>query len=153
MIKKYIYLKSFKIRLSQLPKFFSFLQYSYITGHLTDWVRTSKQAWVYFPDHCRWVSLNEWCPNNRVFGDVTNSVKKLVQLENKPKCPIIIYQVWKSFFCDFDLWPSAKAKGGKLREEIICLDFVDVFPSHILIFPDNIFEYEERTRLWQKIIL
>ena len=35
---------------------------------------------------------------------------------------------------------QAKAKGGKLREEIICLDFVDVFPSHILIFPDdNIF--------------
>ena len=46
----------------------------------------------------------------------------------------------KIFFCDFDLWPSAKAKGGKLREEIICLDFVDVFPSHILIFPDNIFD-------------
>ena len=38
------------------------------------------------------------------------------------------------------IFGQAKAKGGKLREEIICLDFVDVFPSHILIFPDdNIF--------------
>ena len=53
------------------------------------------------------------------------------------------------FFCDFDLLACKPRLKGEIKgRNYMFKIFVDddVFPSHILIFPDNIFKYAYKNR-------